>query len=252
MTINAADVLMALNTIGDRWRTILGPGAHDALARARSMVQGSTSIRLRSSRGRFTPSSKEWGFRIDPDRPLVLKETVVDGIRLRPDLLVSASWSGLPAVEPTSLNIALRVWCLSSNVYFRDDWDASRLLGEINSSNGRVMLRVHFDLANEGQPGPRHHVQVGGVPHSGEFSWFPEVLSVPRLLHMPMDLVLAIEMIAATFYKADYDRVRREPSWIHCRKKSEAHLLTAYLQRATNAIQQGNSVMESLWNVPWQ
>lgn len=252
MTLKAKDVLMSLQVIGDRWKDILGPGAHDALARAKSMLQESMKNIPHNHRRNQASSQHGWGFRIDPDRPLTFRETRVDGLRILPDLLVDASWDSEPAQQPSKLNIALRLWCISKNVYFRDEWDAKRLLDEIDAQAGRVMLRVHFDLAEKGQPGPRHHVQIGGVQHLGEFSWFPEVLSVPRLVHMPMDLVLATELIAATFYKTDYDMIRREPSWVHCRKTSEEHLLTAYFQQGTTALRHGKSVMETLWNMPWQ
>ena len=146
----------------------------------------------------------------------------------------------------------MRVWCLDENLYFRDQWDAARLENEIDGHSGRVVLRVHFDLAEHGQPGPRHHIQVGGKQHSGEFHWFPETLSVPRIVHMPFDLVLAAELVAATFYPEEYKRIRREPTWKHCTRTAQKHLLPVYLQKAIDAVADGRSVLEALWNVPWE
>ena len=141
---------------------------------------------------------------------------------------------------------------MSQDIYFRSDWDASRLQNEVSPNTGRVMLRIHFDLANAGQQGPQHHVQVGGNPHEGEFSWFPESLSVPRLHHMPVDLVLATEMIAATFYKDDYKEIRREPTWKHALRTSQDHLLPGYFECAMKAVADKGSVLEAFWNVDWE
>ena len=192
-----------------------------------------------------------WGFRIDPDDPLRFKDTVVDGTSLRVDLFLATFWNEEPAERPAILNVVMRIWCLSPPLYFRPEWDAPELANQIDPATGRVMLRLHFDLANEDQPGPRNHLQLGGVQHGSEWHWFPETLSVPRLLHMPVDLVLATEMIAATFYPEDYLDIRREPSWTHARRTSERHLLPDYLTRAMDAVNNGGSVLEALWNISW-
>ena len=113
------------------------------------------------------------------------------------------------------------------------------------------MLRVHFDLANPNQPGPRHHLQVGGNAQPEERHWFPKALSVPRMLHMPMDLVLASELIAATFYPCAYEKIRREPTWKGSRNVSQQHLLKGYFTKALKAVGENESVLDALWNKPW-
>ena len=113
------------------------------------------------------------------------------------------------------------------------------------------MLRIHFDLANEGQDGPQYHLQIGGKQQEGEFYWHPTALSVPRISHMPMDLVLSSELIAATFFPTQYERIRREPTWINARRVSQAHLIKDYLEKATHAVDVGESVLEAFWNVRW-
>lgn len=113
------------------------------------------------------------------------------------------------------------------------------------------MLRVHFDLANRGQPGPRYHLQVGGKPPVDGLSWFPAALSVPRFAHTPMDLVLATELIAATFYPLEYEKLRRESTWKGSRRTSQEHLLPDYFDHAKRAIEGKGSVLEALWNVEW-
>ena len=193
-----------------------------------------------------------WGFSIDPDRPLRFKVTEVDRLKLRVDLAMCAYWDSQPAQRPAELNVAIRIWCLTPSVYFRENLDAPRLEHAIDPNIGRVMLRIHFDLANQGQPGPEYHVQVGGNPHHDGEAWSPEALSVPRLVHMPMDLVLASELIAATFYPTEYKRLRREGTWKYSRRKSQEHLLPDYLERAKKAIERDSSVLEALWNLRWE
>ena len=193
-----------------------------------------------------------WGFTIDPERPLKFKVTEVNRLKLRADLAICAYWDSQPAQRPSELNVAIRIWCLTPGVYFRERMDAPRLEDAIDPMIGRVMLRIHFDLANQGQSGPEYHVQVGGNPQDDGEPWFPEALSVPRLLHMPMDLVLAAELIVATFYPMEYKKLRREGTWKNSRRKSQEHLLPEYLDQATKAIEGNSSVLEALWNVEWE
>ena len=193
-----------------------------------------------------------WGFRIEPEAPLRFNEAIVDDLRLRVDLFLCSFWDSNPAEMPVDLNVAVRVWALDSHVYFREDWDAERLGSDIPSNTGRVMLRMHFDLANPAQAGPKYHVQIGGNQRQEEFHWFPQSLSVPRLLHPPMDLVLASEMIAATFFPDDYKEIRRESSWVHSIRTSQMHLFSGYLAQATDAMSKETSLLEALWNVPWE
>ena len=204
--------------------------------------------RRRRRQARIELPVTPWGFSIEPSSPLRFKETEADGLRVRIDLFLKSYWNAEPAEAPCRLTSTIRLWALDVPVYFRSDWDAVRLYNEIVPANGRVMLRTHFDLANEGQPGPKFHLQIGGVQHSGEFSWFPESMSVPRFVHYPMDLVLAIELIAATFFEDKYRRIRREPAWINSRRTSEQHLVKRYLSDALNAISSEDSVLEALWN----
>ena len=253
MEINYTDVLRSLNTVRDRFVSIHEGSNYGILEKAESMLRYSKDQFDESTRqGRIERPIRSWGFRIDPDSPLRFRRTTVDGLDLRVDLFSRTYWDSEPAEQPVKLNVAIRVWCMSRDIYFRREWDAKRLQHEVGPTTGRVMLRIHFDLANAGQQGPRYHVQVGGNPHEGEFSWFPEALSVPRLHHMPMDLVLATEMIAANFYKEDYKEIRREPTWKHTLSTSQNHLLSAYLESAMKAVAAKGSVLEELWNVEWE
>ena len=194
-------------------------------------------------------SIKPWGFRIEPNYPLRFKKTEVNGLNLRVDLFLKSYWDSDPAVMPSELTLAIRVWSLDKHIYFRDDWDAKRLSSKINSNTGRVMSRLHFDLANKDQPGPKYHLQVGGKPRDDEFHWFPDSLGVPRILHPPMDLVLATELIAANFYPKSYRAFKREAPWVGSMKTSQEYLLAGYFDQATRALMNGKSLLDTFWNV---
>ena len=251
MSIRPADVEKSLEAISKRLHPILESEAQNVLYKAKSM--------LLSSRDAFNDSVRQqsrgldivpWGFSIEPNDPLRFKKTKVKDVSLRVDLFLLSYWASDPADTPSELTLAIRVWCLDENIYFREDWDSERLSSQIDANTGRVMLRLHFDLANDKQPGPKYHLQIGGNPRDDEFHWFPESIDVPRILHHPMDLVLATELIAASFYPDRYRKFKREGQWVNSMKTSQGHLLAAYYERAKEAVGGEKSLLDSLWNVP--
>ena len=253
MQIRFADVLKSLDTVGSRFSKIHESGNSNVLAKAEARLH-QTKQQFDESRWqqRIERPVRPWGFSIDPDDPLRFKRIEVEGLEFRVDLFLETYWIDDPADKPHQLNVVIRVWSMNPNIYFRSDWDAERLENDIEPEAGRVILRIHFDLANRDQPGPLYHLQVGGRQHDGDLSWFPRAVSVPRLHHMPMDLVLATEMIAATFYEDDYRANRRDPSWKSALRTSQGHLLSGYFRRATKAVDDEESVLEALWNVGWE
>ena len=252
MKVTSGQVERALETINNRFRSILDDQASSVLEEAKSMLRTSYEAFVESDRqGRQERQTHPWGFEIDPDNPLRFKDKDIDGLKVRVDLFLSVYWADDPAEAPADLRVVIRVWSLDPNLYFRKRWDALRLKNECSPDSGRVMLRVHFDLANPNQPGPRHHLQVGGNARPEERHWFPKALSVPRMLHMPMDLILASELIAATFYPCAYEKIRREPAWRGARKVSQQHLLKRYFTEALKAVDNNESVLDALWNKPW-
>ena len=252
MKISAAQVVQSLETVDSRLRSILDDRAGSVIAEAKSMLTESKRAFDENRRqGRQERPVRPWGFKIYPANPLRFKETNVDGLKIRVDLYLSSYWEDHPAERPTDLSVVVRVWSLDPHVYFREQWDAGRLAEACRVDTGRVMLRFHFDLAHPQQPGPHYHVQVGGNARPEEMHWFPEALSVPRMIHMPMDLLLAAELIAATFYPDAYESIRREPAWTGSRKVSQQHLLEGYFRQALAAVRGNESVLDALWNVRW-
>ena len=249
MEIRVAHVQRSLETLGSRFNAILEPSSSGVLLQAKSMLlQSKARFDARQGQQSAGQAIRRWGYIIGPDNPLRFREVEIDGFRLRIDMFLRSYWEEHPAEKPSDLTVAVRVWCLTERMYFRPEWDAPELEGQIDPEYGRVMLRVHFDLANSGQSGPVYHLQFGGVQHPGELNWFPEALSLPRLLHTPVDLVLATEMIAATFYPLQYKALRREPLWKNCMRVSQNHLLRKYLEQATKAVDSGDSLLEAVWN----
>ena len=253
MTITYGEVETGLTNVRDRLRSILDERGSTVIGNAiRMLSRTKKRYDISTRQGRKELTVRPWGFLIEPSQPLRFIDTEVDGVRVRPDVFLRCFWETDPADEPTELSVVIRVWCLDEGFYFREKWDAEEIRNEIRSDSGRVMLRVHFDLANEDQPGPRYHMQVGGKAHNDEMCWFPEGLAVPRVPHMPLDLVLAAELVAATFYKDQYDDIRREPSWRGARRASEGHLLKGYFETAAAALREGDGVLGALWNKPWK
>ena len=251
MQIRSRQVEQSLETVERRLAAILDDNASRVIGQAKSELRVSKCQYVESQRqGRRERPVRPWGFSIEPNDPLRFKVTEVGGLRLWVDLSLQAYWDCEPAEQPAQLGVLIRVWCLDQNIYFRRKWDAPTLEDKVDRNTGRVMLRIHFDLANESQPGPRYHVQVGGRQHPAELHWFPETISVPRMLHMPVDLVLARELVAANFYPNEYKSIRREPSWRGSRRVSQEHLLHRYFDEAMAAVNDNDSVLEALWNIP--
>ena len=249
MQINPADVETGIEATLNTYGSILDDRAHYVLNRAKIGLKTSAAEFLARSRENRGLPSLEWGYSISPFEPLGFDLTEVDNLYLKVDLFLKSYWGSNPAASPTSLNVVIRIWSLDEHLYFRKEWDAKRLSTGIDSNTGRVMLRLHFDLANPAQPGPKYHVQIGGNPRENELHWFPESLGVPRILHPPMDLVLATELIAATFYPECYRNLKREPLWKSAIKTSQAHLLADYFDSARKAVTDGNSFLETQWNI---
>ena len=250
MSLSPDQVSKSLQTIGGRLYSILESEAPAVLNGAKAMVSSSSAAHRASVRNRRRGiATKPWGFRIEPDSPLRFKKTNINGLNLRVDLFLKSYWNSDPGFMPCELTLVIRVWSLDEHIYFRDDWDAERLSSDINPNTGRVMLRLHFDLANQGQPGTKYHLQVGGKPRDDEFHWLPDSLGVPRILHPPMDLVLATELIAANFYPEAYEEFKREAMWVDSMRTSQEYLLAGYFGQAAKALNNKKSLLDTFWNI---
>lgn len=252
MTFNSNQVDKWLGIVGETLNPILEQDAPNVIAKAKASL-ASTVQYFKSAEPRVIGegSGRRWGFIIAPSEPLRFVDREVGGLWIRVDLFAKIYWCEEFPDQPCEANIAIRVWALDEKVYFRSGWDANEIRDSVDRNAGRVMLRFHFDLADRNQDGPRYHLQIGGNPQEGEFCWFPESLALPRFPHLPMDLILAAELIAANFYPEQYIDIRREPSWRHAVKTSQEHMCSKYLQTVSRALQEGKSMLDSVWNVEW-
>lgn len=149
-------------------------------------------------------------------------------------------------------NIAIRLWTSDATLYFRDAYDAARIPLDVEANGGqRVMLRFHFDHANAGQPGPKHHLQIGGTQHVGEFFWFPENIRVPRFCHHPLSLLMACEFVVRTFYPEAHVELEKEPTWRGAIATAQHTYLPAYYELQginLNTSDIDKSLLGKLWN----
>ena len=241
------DVLRSLESIRDRFSPILEGDAHSVLEKAKAEVRESKKqydARVRQRTRGLPPLT--WGFALCPSSPLRFKRAKVNRIALSVDLIAAMQWQS-PGESPVKQDLALRVWCAERTVAFRPFWDAERVEGSVDWVKGRVMLRLHFDLGDSEQPGPRHHVQVGGTTQDEEHCWLSPAIPVPRLAHQPMDLVLLCEIVAANFHPEFYRDVSRDATWKGTLATSECCLLKPYYQSCLRSLDGGQGLLGGLW-----
>jgi hypothetical protein len=149
-------------------------------------------------------------------------------------------------------NVLVRVWTDDEAFWFRQRFDATGLRAEVAQNGGsRVMLRFHFDYADPGQEGPKHHLQIGGSQYEGECCWYPDSLKVPRFVHHPVNVLLACEFVVRTFYPAFHQRMWDEPTWRGAIATAQKTYLAPYFKNQGITIDDSHwdtSLLGQLWN----
>jgi len=247
--VNPEQVLKGLNIINSELAGILDRAtATQVLQSARTDVQSSYELYktyVKQTHQKHEIVESGWGFSIR-QRPLQFGKTVISGYPFRVDLTCEFRWQGENGEKYIKRNIAVRLWSLSKDMIFREDWDSERL--RALSLKERVMMRFHFDLADPQQSAPLCHLQIGGIAADHEHCWFHPKIEKPRFPHMPMDLVLACELIAATFYEQSYRRIRKSGHWRGVLQQSQVALLKDYFEGCLRAINERKSVLtDFLW-----
>jgi len=110
--------------------------------------------------------------------------------------------------------------------------------------------RWHYDLANDGQPGPLLHMQFGGhFPNARKYD-FP--LKEPRLHSPVMDIALLSEMIAANFFQDRWNNIRDTPSWCESISLSQKLCFSPYVNKLNCALNTASTTaLNSMWNDNW-
>ncbi len=225
-------------------------------------------------RGKRRRGDSPWGYSISPAAPLQFRPTIVDelGYEVWVDVYCVVKWLREGAA-PIEQDIKLRVWSKKQRFLhdferraFDEAGDVDKLEPSIreviermanpDSLSGRVIYRCHFDRADQNpkQAGPEYHLQFGGKPEADELGWLPEIISLPRIVHPPFDLILICELIAANFYLKEYEEIRRETTWKSILHQSQMNMLVGYYQGCVEALEafdrkeNDSLLMSHLWN----
>lgn len=247
--MNAIWLRAGLEQVKRQFSNILEDGSEGVIDEAIAQLDASKQEYDWSRRRTDNPNLRvaPWGYRIFHERPLRFRRSsVIKGLDLWIDLYCTALWrdEDTPAVEQVT---HIRIWSDEIDYVYRPNWDAENVYTKLES--GRVMLRWHFDRANPGQPGPKHHLQFGGEARDDELCWFPGILDVPRLASPPMDLLLSCQLIAANFYWDEYMTFREDPIWHNIMCRSQRSMLEAYYDSCLKCIKNDNILLDELWNV---
>jgi hypothetical protein len=247
-----ADVERCLRTIGNSLKPILSGNASQILEEAIRTVQASHEI-SQSDRKQKRKKPRRWGYSISPARPLEFQDCSISEYKASVDLFGSFWWPPEAHSPPVEQNLTIRIWSRDSNLSFREKWDSEGVKQAIQKTNRRVISRFHFDLANSSQPGPKYHLQLGGVPHDNECCWIPKAVDLPRLAHPPVDIALACQIIAANFFPNKYEGIKTDPSWWATIRGAQHSFFGDYFQLCNRVIKDQNarmSLLDQLWNLP--
>ena len=245
--MNHADVERGLSALATRFRPLLDGTGSNVLMDARAEVTETWRRFEQATQPRRAriEDAPPWGYEIRPHRPLVFRPTIVDEMQIQADIFCKIAWRE-PEKLPVELNLVVRVWCLDLAVAHRPRYDAQDLRDEIQRAGRRVMVRYHFDLADPLQTGPRFHMQVGGNARADELCWLPETLSVPRMNHHPVDVMLACELVALNFCGEDGGRLLKDPTVVGAVRASEAGMLRSYYEWCVDVLRNGRASLQSL------
>jgi hypothetical protein len=194
---------------------------------------------------------RNWGFDIYPHRPLrFIRAEHIRGIEPEVDLYGRMRWTS-DNDQPDDACIVLRVWSSNHSYFYREDWDAERFCDILTapedgygiSLHRRVLLRLHFDLKTRGvtQREPLYHLHVGGMAECNELCWYPSGIDNPRIPFLPLDLVMACEMVIADLFADKHMQLLRDRSWQALMHQSQKTMLRPYLEEWIRAIDNGGS-----------
>ncbi len=155
-----------------------------------------------------------WEVSIPRDAPIVFQDTDAKRIkyRLRVDLHGQLSEPNPQTNRPTGKHcIVIRVWRLDRQQWYKAQLDHPEIV-ELVERGGRpprrVMLRFRFDYDDHSLDEehndlhPQYHLQIGGQMADDEYCRIVENLAVPRFIHHPLGLTMAIEFVVRNFFPA--------------------------------------------------
>jgi len=175
---------------------------------------------------------KEWELVVYPENPIEFTVAESDD-RLKPDIFCEIEASDNEDFPLSHLRLVLRVWSIQRNLSYRPQWDSINILEKLegNHSSNRVMSRCHYDTCTKAQYAPYYHFQFHGTPRANELYWFPYTIELPHFPSPPIDLILACEIVVATFFPTTYQQLLQDGSWVNIIKESEESVLSKYFER---------------------
>ena len=177
-------------------------------------------------------SRKVWSYSISRGEPILfVKTTDNNGDVIIPSICVECI-----SVDENRTPFPYISWNIALEVHYEKD--------------NKPCARWHFDVANEGQSGPRTHLQFGG--HFSEARKLDFNLREPRW-HVPlMDLVLLSETVTANFFPDRWLSVRDDPSWCSCVHMSQKLCFGPYLERISSYLNlRRKTILNEVWNDRW-
>ena len=114
----------------------------------------------------------------------------------------------------------------------------------------KLLERHHLDLANAGSPGqagPVWHLQMGGNPSGSidptETGW----LDLPRWPTAPMDLTLAIEFLAYSFFPEKWVQLNDRGDWFRLMVGAEQLVVSHFAEHMTKHFGREASDRDRTW-----
>lgn len=113
-----------------------------------------------------------------------------------------------------------------------------------------LLERHHLDLANAGSPGqagPVWHLQIGGNPAGSvdptETGWF----DLPRWPTAPMDLTLAIEFLAYSFFPEKWAQLNDRGDWFRLMVGAEQLVVSHFAEHMADHFRREASNRDRTW-----
>jgi len=177
----------------------------------------------------------QWELCILPEKPLEFVQAESDD-RLKPDIFCLIRVASQGDWPISHLSVVLRVWSTRQNISFRPDWDSEEVKQKFDriGSYKRVMFRCHYDTCSHGQHAPIFHLQFGGHPRHDELYWFPHTLELPRFPSPPVDLILACELVVATFFPSVHRKLCQDGNWTSMIQESELFFMNKFYEVCKN------------------
>jgi len=201
----------------------------------------------------------QWGYEITDERPLRFRPSPIGGYLPEVDIYCSIKWTDSDL--PVEQDIKIRVWSNHHLIVFREGIDGERIEQELTndarhrSNSGRVISRLHFDLARHDQGRseqfhPRYHLQVGGNQREYELCWHPKGFDIPRIPFQPMELFLTCQLVAANFFVTEYESIKRDGVWRGYLRHYQNVFWLEYYKECLKIVEEKESLIDHLCQSP--